>query len=50
MSDVIREEFADRIVKAEKDLVRTRSEMAEAEARFRDENAELKRFQDFLNI
>ena len=44
VSDVIREEFADRIVKAEKDLERTKSEMAESEARHRNEYNELKRF------
>ena len=44
VSDVIREEFADRIVKAEKDLERTKSEMAESEARHRNEYSELKRY------
>jgi len=43
VSDVIREEFADRIVKAERDLERTRADKAEAEARHRNEYNDLKR-------
>jgi len=40
---VIREEFADRIVKTEKDFQKTKNEMAEAEARHKAEYIELKR-------
>ena len=43
VSDVIREEFADRIIKAEKDLEVSRVAHAEAEARYKSECIELKR-------
>ena len=43
VSDVIREEFADRLIKAEKDLEVSRVTHAEAEARYKSECIELKR-------
>lgn len=43
VSDVIREEFADRLIKAEKDLEVSRVTHAEAESRYKSECIELKR-------